>query len=278
MGSAASSEAKEKIGKASVEDIQASLKDLSADDIAKVKAALEAPKKDEPELWGFKSKLPDCCAAFPKGYKVMAELPGQSARIVEMTMAPGEEDVPHDHPGHSMYFVQGGKLTITDYDEEGKSKDNAHEVEIPSGAPPIFPPGAHQVKNTGDTTVKVIFVETTLLCQPCAKIEEEFISPFKVAPQCYQILAENEEWITGMMTMDPGAEDPVHHHKDHLIYVLEGEEITIYPGGDKEKPMVVPLQPNTGIPAPQSAPPFGKHFLKNSGKVPIKMLFFERKV
>jgi len=264
-----------------VADIQASLKELSAEDITKVKAALEAmpPKKDEaPDLWGFKSKLPDCCAASPNNYKVMAELPGMSARIVEMTIAPGEEDMPHDHPGHSMYFVQGGKLTITDFDEQGKSKDNAHEVEIPTGAPPIFPPGAHQVKNTGDTTVKVLFVETTLLCQPCAKIDEEFISPFKVAPQCYQVLSENEEWITGMMTMDVGASDPVHHHKDHLIYVLEGDEITIYPGGDESAPMVVPLHPNTGIPAPQSAPPFGKHFLKNSGKLPIKMLFFERKM
>ena len=28
-----------------------------------------------------------------------------------------------------------------------------------------------------------------------------------------------------MMSMAPGEGDPLHHHKDHLIYVLEGDEI-----------------------------------------------------
>ena len=64
-----------------------------------------------------------------------------TGRLVEMTMKPGVSDPPHDHPKHYMYFVDGGKLSITDFDEEGKSKDNAHEVEIPSGAAPIFPAG-----------------------------------------------------------------------------------------------------------------------------------------
>ena len=44
-----------------------------------------------------------------------------------------------------MYFVKPAKLSITDYDEKGVSKNNAHEVEIPAGAAPIFPAGAHQV-------------------------------------------------------------------------------------------------------------------------------------
>jgi hypothetical protein len=34
----------------------------------------------------------------------------------------------------------------------------------------------------------------------------------------------------------------VHHHKNHLIYVAEGDGITIYPGGDESNPMVVPLK------------------------------------
>ena len=49
------------------------------------------------------------------------------------------------------------------------------------------------------------------------------------------------------------------HHKDHLIYVLEGDGVTIYPGGDESNPMVVPLKPFAGIPAPMVAPPFASH-------------------
>eukprot|EP00931_Biecheleriopsis_adriatica_P118954 TRINITY_DN9424_c0_g2_i3.p1 TRINITY_DN9424_c0_g2~~TRINITY_DN9424_c0_g2_i3.p1 ORF type:complete len:292 (-),score=71.64 TRINITY_DN9424_c0_g2_i3:192-1013(-) len=272
MGAGASVEAKAAIEKLSPEEIAAGLKEFKAEDLAKVKAALEACEK--PKLFDFKSGLLDCCATSPENYKVVAEVPG--FRMVEMTMAPGEADKPHDHPGHSMFFVQGGKLCITDYDENGKSKDNAHEVDIPSGAPPIFPPGAHQVKNVGDTNVKCIFVEPTTAMKPCGEIAG-YISPFAVAPECYKTLAEDDTFITGMCTMEPGQGDPVHNHRDHLIYVLEGDEVTINVDGDESKAMAVPIKPNAGIPAPMSAPPFFKHNLKNSGKSALKLLFFESK-
>ena len=113
-------------------------------------------------------------------------------------------------------------------------------------------------------------------CTPCGEVPD-FISPFKVAPECYQVLAENDDFVTGMMTMKPGESDPVHHHKDHLIFVLEGEEITIYPCGDQAAAMTVPIAFGAGIPAPMSAPPFGKHSLRNTGKTTVKMLFFESK-
>eukprot|EP00930_Biecheleria_cincta_P087249 TRINITY_DN7649_c0_g2_i7.p1 TRINITY_DN7649_c0_g2~~TRINITY_DN7649_c0_g2_i7.p1 ORF type:complete len:246 (-),score=57.90 TRINITY_DN7649_c0_g2_i7:194-931(-) len=243
---------------------------------SQLKAALEAsPKEDKKKLFDFKSGLLDCCAASPENYKVAAELPG--ARLIEMTLAPGQEDKPHDHPVHSMFVIQGGKLSITDYDETGKPKGDAHEVELPAGAPPIMPAGPHQVKNVGDTTVKIVFVEPTVMCQPCGGIGD-YISPFKVAPECYKILAEDDMWITGLLTMDMGAADPVHHHRDHLIYVLEGDEVTINVDGDESKAMAVPIKPEAGIPAPMSAPPFAKHSLKNSGTVTLKMLFFEAKM
>ena len=91
------------------------------------------------------------------------------------------------------------------------------------------------------------------------------------------VLAEDDDWYTGMLTMDVGEKDEYHHHKDHLIYVLEGDGVTIWPGGDESAAMVVPLAPGAGIPAPMSAPPFAKHTLLNSGTVTLKMLFFEAK-
>ena len=80
-----------------------------------------------------------------------------------------------------------------------------------------------------------------------------------------------------MLTMEVGEEDAFHHHKNHLIYVLEGDAVTIYPGGDKDAAMDVPLQVGAGIPAPMAAPPFYSHTLKNSGTKTLKMLFFEAK-
>jgi uncharacterized cupin superfamily protein len=75
-----------------------------------------------------------------------------------------------------------------------------------------------------------------------------------------------------MLTMEVGEEDAFHHHRDHLIYVLEGDAVTIYPGGNKEAAMAVPLTVGAGIPAPMEAPPFGSHTLLNSGTVTLKML------
>jgi len=156
------------------------------------------------------------------------------------------------------------------------SKDDAHDAELPDGAAPIFPPGAHQVKNVGDNEVKVLFVETYPVCSPCGAIDG-YISPFDVSPECYKVLAENDEWITGMLTMEVGAVDAFHFHRDHLIYVLEGDGVTINPGGDESAAMEVPLKAGAGIPAPMSAPPFYSHTLKNSGTCTLKMAFFEMK-
>ena len=76
--------------------------------------------------------------------------------------------------------------------------------------------------------------------------------------------------------MEVGEEDTLHHHRDHLIYFLEGDKITIFPNGDAAAAMDVPLECPCGVPAPMSAPPFACHYLKNSGTKPIKAVFFEK--
>ena len=150
-------------------------------------------------------------------------------------------------------------------------------VEIPAGAAPLFPPMAHQVTNVGETEGKAVFFEAYPNCKPCGDIEG-YISPFTVSPECYKVLNdESENFVTGILTMEVGAKDAFHHHKNHLIYVLEGDAVTIYPGGDKDAAMDVPLQVGAGIPAPMAAPPFYSHTLKNSGTKTLKMLFFEAK-
>jgi len=204
---------------------------------------------------------------------VVAELP--NARLVEMKVKPGDSDKHHEHPAHSMYFVADAKLEIKNGNPL-EAKGNV--VEIPAGAAPIFPAGAHQVKNVGDKVAHVIFVEPMPTCKPCGDVPNS-VTPFITNKECYKILAEDDDWITGEMTMEPGASDACHNHKDHLIYVISGDEITIYPDGDvkSKDTAVVPIKPFSGIPAPCAHMLFGKHSLKNSGKTPVKMIFFEMK-
>ena len=223
----------------------------------------------------FASGLPDCCAASPDLYKTLAEIP-DVGRLVKMTFPPGAKDVPHEHPIHSMYFLTPVKLKISGPPTPTKLGEEGGVAELPAGAAPIFPAMAHQVENVGDTEGSAIFVEPYPGCKACGDVEG-YISPFTVSPECYKILAEDDDWITGVLEMPVGAKDALHHHKDHLIYVEQGDGVTIYPGGDESAAMVVPLAPGAGIPAPMSAPPFAKHTLLNSGTVPLKMIFFEAK-
>ena len=142
-------------------------------------------------------------------------------------------------------FICGKQLSITDY-KDGKAGE-PNTVEIPAGAAPIFPAGAHQVKNIGESEAIVMFVEELPICTPCGDIEG-FVAPFTCSPACYKIHAENDNWITGELNMQPGDIDELHNHRDHLIYCLEGEEITIYPDGDLEQGKAVPLHPGRTIP------------------------------
>lgn len=267
MGSGASS-CKDELAKCSVEDLTAAMKAMSPEEMAKVKEAVSAACK--PKLFDFKSGLPDCCTSNPDNYKCVAEMCG--ARLIEMTLGPGQEDKPHDHPAHSMFVIAGGKVAITPYNEEGKPAGEAHEVELPTGAPPIMPPGAHQVKNVGDTEVKIIFVEPTLELKACAE-QPDFVSPFEAVPDCYKKLAEDDLWFTGCMTMAVGMEDKPHSHRDHLLYVLEGESLCIYPGKEKgDKKMEMQIKPCAAVPVPA-----GDHIVQNTGSKDIKIIFFELK-
>lgn len=191
MGAGASTNVKEELTKATEEDLKKAVAELTPEAKKKLLAALEeknleAEEKSDP--FAFTSGLKDCCSTNPEIYKVVAEIP--NARLVEMTCPPGGEDKPHEHPAHSMFFIKGGKLSITDI-KDGKNGE-PHEVEIPDGAPPIFPAGAHQVKNVGEAEVKVLFVEAYPTCKPCGDVKE-MITPFKVKPDCYKILAENDD-------------------------------------------------------------------------------------
>lgn len=230
-------------------------------------------------LFNFTSGLKDCCTSNPEAYKVVAELPG--ARLVEMSLEPGGKDDPHDHPPHSMFVLAGGKLSIDGVNEDGTVKGEGHEVEIPTGAPPIMPAGPHQVTNVGDTAVKIIFLEPTVTCQPCGGIDGP--TPFQVTPECYKILAEDDNWITGMLTMEVGQEDGFHKHRNHVIHVLEGDGVTLYPSieaKEKGEGASPPIKPGDYIPAPINVMGglFGAHSMKNTGTIPLKMVFFEQKV
>jgi quercetin dioxygenase-like cupin family protein len=207
-----------------------------------------------------------CVEENPDCYKEICK--NDLGRLVLMDIPAGHTDKPHDHPKHYCYVLKGGKLEITGPD----GKPNA--VEMPTGAAPIIPAGPHQVKNTGEENFQILFWEITGKEGPTP---QNHVSPCECDKEHYTILAEDDDWFIGMLTMKAGETDVPHSHRDHTIYFLEGGNLTIKDWGltnDKSNEHVM----NKEIPAGAGMPmPPTHHQLTVNGDKDIQVVFFEAK-
>lgn len=71
-------------------------------------------------------------------------------KMYEITLKPGDSVALHNHPDHSMYVIQGGKLSITVQGGEAK------EFDMKPGMGMMVGPENHNGKNVGKTTVKLL--------------------------------------------------------------------------------------------------------------------------
>lgn len=89
--------------------------------------------------------------ASPDRYEVLED--NDEVLVLKMVLKPGESDAMHQHRNETVYFQQGGKLTISLPD--GKSVD----AEVPDGHVMWHEAWVHQVTNSGSTDVVAIIVE-----------------------------------------------------------------------------------------------------------------------
>ena len=73
-----------------------------------------------------------------------------NVKMYEITLKPGDSVALHNHPDHSMYVIQGGKLSITVQGAEAKEFDMKAGMGMMTGAE------NHTGKNVGKTTVKLL--------------------------------------------------------------------------------------------------------------------------
>lgn len=73
-----------------------------------------------------------------------------NVKMYEITLKPGDTVALHNHPDHSMYVIQGGKLSIAPEGAEAKIFDLKPGMGMMTG------PENHTGKNIGSTTVKLL--------------------------------------------------------------------------------------------------------------------------
>ena len=73
-----------------------------------------------------------------------------NVKMYEVTLKPGDTVALHNHPDHSIYVLQGGKLSITVEGAEAQVLDLKEGMGMVTGAE------NHSGKNTGSTTIKLL--------------------------------------------------------------------------------------------------------------------------
>lgn len=94
---------------------------------------------------------PAAHVASPDHYEVLAD--NDEVLVLKMVLRPGESDVMHRHRNETVYFQQGGTLTIRLPDGQ------SNVAEVPDGHVMWHEAWAHQVTNSGDSDVIAIIVE-----------------------------------------------------------------------------------------------------------------------
>jgi quercetin dioxygenase-like cupin family protein len=93
----------------------------------------------------------DATKVAPALYKLKSDTLG--IRVLEATYKPGASSALHSHPDNAVYVISGGTVEFTEKD------GTKHINEFKTGMIMVRPGGEHSVKNTGNTTLKVLLVE-----------------------------------------------------------------------------------------------------------------------
>ncbi|MCJ8169702.1 hypothetical protein [Atopomonas sediminilitoris] len=109
-----------------------------------------------PSLGAANEPLPPAHIASPEHYQVLLE--NERVLVLKMVLKPGDADQPHRHGNETVYFQQGGQLTIQEYGGQTIVAD------VPDGHVMWHGAWQHQVSNSGDREVVAIIVEEKALC------------------------------------------------------------------------------------------------------------------
>jgi quercetin dioxygenase-like cupin family protein len=73
--------------------------------------------------------------------------------MFEVTLKPGDSVGLHQHPDHTLYVVQGGKISI--YPKTGEKQ----ELDLPTGAGMVNAAALHSGKNIGKNTIRLLVTD-----------------------------------------------------------------------------------------------------------------------
>ena len=93
----------------------------------------------------------DATKVAPHVYKVLFE--NERARVLEVSMEPGDSSEMHSHPDYLVYMLADGKVKFT------MPSGETAEVEVTAGTPMWREAEEHSTENVGSTAIHGLFFE-----------------------------------------------------------------------------------------------------------------------
>jgi quercetin dioxygenase-like cupin family protein len=231
----------------------------SAPETPEPKAASSAMPASSSTAAPAAEKVPDPIEAAPNNYKKLAE--NDVARVLEVTVKPGDKIPKHHHPDHAAYVVSAGKL-------KGTAGDAAlQEMELKAGEGVFLPAQDHSAENTGKTEVKALVVELKGKTPTGAPAGPDPTA----ASKDYKKVFENDKVRILEATIKPGGKVGNHVHPDNVHYVIAGGKLKVTTAGQKD-PQTMDLAPGQAFMIPAVL-----HSAENIGKTEIKVAVVEFK-
>jgi quercetin dioxygenase-like cupin family protein len=97
------------------------------------------------------SMAEDAAKVAPHVYKVLFE--NDHARVLEVSIGPGDRTEMHSHPDYFVYLLSDGKVKFTTPSGE------TAELELPAGASMWREAEEHATENVGATEMRALFFE-----------------------------------------------------------------------------------------------------------------------
>ena len=151
------------------------------------------------ELIFMNENLTDPLKVAGNVYKLNME--NDRVRVLNLTLKPGDKAVMHHHPDHVVYVLKGGKGKLT-------SQDKTDVLDMKTGEVTVCGPHRLNCFNTTQSIGELFLMN------------ENMLNPLDVASNVYKFKMENDRVRVLNATFKPGNKAVMHHHPDHLVYVL----------------------------------------------------------
>lgn len=205
----------------------------------------------------------DAVATNPDLFRVL--LDNERVRVLDQQVPPGIRENMHSHPALVKYTLSSYRATVAYPNGSATSMRR-----INPGQVMWFEPETHSQKNSGRTSMHTIMFELKGAQIMQSDKQQSADDPLVAAAKSHKLLLENDRVRVFQFRLKPKEETPLHHHRDGVVYILNGGTLSETLADGKSHDVTLNTHDVKWMEAKS-------HKVKNTGTDEIRMLIVELK-